>query len=100
MSVSEEIIKKVSKSESREISLEDLSYCMPKVIAEEALKRIGATQGKFGIDELFIWVSRTFQQHREGLSYHSKILTVSCGICIRPLMSLSWRYLHSLGSSY
>ncbi|KAF7143937.1 hypothetical protein RHSIM_Rhsim05G0027400 [Rhododendron simsii] len=56
MSVSEEIIKKVSKSESREISLEELSYCMPKAIAEEALKRIGATQGKFGIDELFIWM--------------------------------------------
>ncbi|XP_058214431.1 mechanosensitive ion channel protein 6-like [Rhododendron vialii] len=64
MSVSEEIIKKVSKSESREISLGDLSYCMPEEIAEEALKRIGAKQGKFGIDELFIWVSRTFQQHR------------------------------------
>ncbi|KAI8553697.1 hypothetical protein RHMOL_Rhmol05G0036800 [Rhododendron molle] len=63
MSVSEEIIKKVSKSESREISLEDLSYCMPEEIAEEALKRIGATEGKFGIDELFIWVSRTFQRH-------------------------------------
>ncbi|KAF7144189.1 hypothetical protein RHSIM_Rhsim05G0026400 [Rhododendron simsii] len=51
ISVSEEIIKKVSKSESREISLEDLSYCMPKAIADQgAVKRIGATQGKFGTD--------------------------------------------------
>ncbi|XP_058214434.1 uncharacterized protein LOC131325942 isoform X2 [Rhododendron vialii] len=72
MSVSEEIIKKVSKSESREISLEDLSYCMPKVIAEEALKRIGATQGKFGIDELFIWVMQV-----EKLSvYNTLFLTM------------------------
>ncbi|KAE9448722.1 hypothetical protein C3L33_19373, partial [Rhododendron williamsianum] len=63
MSVSEEMIKKVSKSESREISLEDLSYCMPKEVAKEALKRIGATEGKFEIDELFIWVSHTFQRH-------------------------------------
>ncbi|XP_058214438.1 mechanosensitive ion channel protein 6-like [Rhododendron vialii] len=64
ISVSEEIIKKVSKSESREISLEDLSYCMPKAIVEEALKRIGATQGKFGIDELVIWMSRNFEKHK------------------------------------
>ncbi|KAI8553702.1 hypothetical protein RHMOL_Rhmol05G0036900 [Rhododendron molle] len=96
MSVSEEIIKKVSKSESREISLEDLSYCMPKAIAEEALKRIGATQGKFGIDELFIWVSRTFQQHK-GLELslddtHRVLrdLHHSVGVVVLTILSFAW----------
>ncbi|KAH7852883.1 hypothetical protein Vadar_030508 [Vaccinium darrowii] len=72
MFVSEEIIKKVSrKSEEAfrfihdgDINLQDLSYCMPKVIAEEAMKLIGATHGKFGKDQLFIWMSRTFQQQK------------------------------------
>ncbi|KAG5547374.1 hypothetical protein RHGRI_013159 [Rhododendron griersonianum] len=72
MSVSEEIIKNVSKGESGEISLEDLSYYMPKAIAEEALKRIGAKQGKFGIDELFIWVMQV-----EKLSVNLILISLS-----------------------
>lgn len=43
-----------------DINLQDLSYCMPKVIAEEAMKLIGATHGKFGKDQLFIWMVRNF----------------------------------------
>ncbi|KAF7143441.1 hypothetical protein RHSIM_Rhsim05G0026900 [Rhododendron simsii] len=96
MSVSEEIIKKVSKSESREISLEELSYCMPKAIAEEALKRIGATQGKFGIDELFIWMSRTFEKHK-GLELslddtHCALRNLQGTIdgVVLPILSFAW----------
>ncbi|XP_058214432.1 mechanosensitive ion channel protein 6-like [Rhododendron vialii] len=96
MSVSEEIIKVVSKSESREISLEELSYCMPEAIAEEALKRIGATQGKFGIDELFIWMSRTFQQHKGlelSLNDTQRILQdlhSAIGVVVLAIFSFAW----------
>ncbi|KAF7143554.1 hypothetical protein RHSIM_Rhsim05G0027200 [Rhododendron simsii] len=76
----------------REISLGDLSYCMPIAIAEEALKRIGAKQGKFGIDELFIWVSRTFEKHK-GLELslddtHGALLSLH-GIVL-AILSCAW----------
>ncbi|KAI8553708.1 hypothetical protein RHMOL_Rhmol05G0037500 [Rhododendron molle] len=96
MSVSEEIIKNVSKGESGEISLEDLSYFMPKAIAEEALKRIGAKRGKFGIDELFIWVSRNFQRHRGlELSLYDthrvlRHLHRAIGIVVLAILTFAW----------
>ncbi|XP_058214439.1 mechanosensitive ion channel protein 5-like [Rhododendron vialii] len=96
MSVSEDIIKNVSKDESGEISLEDLSYCMPKAIAKEALKRIGAKRGKFGIDELFIWVSRIFQRHR-GLELslydtHRVLqhLHRAVGVVVLAILTFAW----------
>ncbi|KAF7142507.1 hypothetical protein RHSIM_Rhsim05G0026600 [Rhododendron simsii] len=66
-------------------------------------KRIGDKQGKFGIDELFIWVNTTRSDLRcvyrianfsgtEDLSYHCTTFTMSCDICIMPSVSLSWRY--------
>ncbi|KAG5547366.1 hypothetical protein RHGRI_013151 [Rhododendron griersonianum] len=79
-----------------EISLEDLSYCMPKAIAKEALKRIGVTQGKFGIDELFIWVSRTFKEHK-GLELslddtHRVLrdLHSAVGVVVLAILSFAW----------
>ncbi|KAF7144344.1 hypothetical protein RHSIM_Rhsim05G0027500 [Rhododendron simsii] len=104
MSVSEEIIKKVSKSKSREISLEDLSYCMPKEIAKEVLKRIGATEVKFGIDELFIWVSRNFQRHR-GLESslgdtHLVLRDLHCADSVVVLVILTFAWLVILDTVY
>ncbi|KAG5547364.1 hypothetical protein RHGRI_013149 [Rhododendron griersonianum] len=99
MSVSEEMIKKVSKSESREISLEDLSYCMLKEVAKEALKRIGATEGKFGIDELFIWVRHIGLESSLG-DTHLVLRDLHCAVSVVVLAILTFAWLVILDTIY